>query len=78
MRLNERQAQAIVSLRTDANFNIFLGALADSAESEMKKLIYAPPDKLDTQQGKTQAVTEIIKSITGAPETLAAHQNKEN
>lgn len=79
MKLTEKQAQAVLALRTSPHFREILNAIGDRAEVLMQQLINAPREKLEVQQGRTQELTEFINAIADAETTVEAYrQQKEN
>ena len=70
MKLDERQARAIVTLLTNEDFKIYMGALGDFGEQLMQRLVFSPPDEVLTRQGKVQTVTEIMKALDTAQQTV--------
>ena len=70
MKLNERQAKAVLLLLENEDFKVYMQALGDYGEALMKKFVFSPPDEIQTRQGKVQTVTEIMKALDTAQQTV--------
>lgn len=69
-------AEAILRLRANTDFKVFVTALADQGEQLVKKMIYAVDDaQLRQTQGRAQEITEILETIQTAPEKLRQREN---
>lgn len=69
-------AEAILRLRANTDFKVFVNALADAGEQLVKKMIYAQEDaQLRQQQGRAQEITEILELIQTAPEKVKQREN---
>lgn len=76
MKFTDHQLEAVARLLTTEDYKIFIGALGDYGEKEMEKLVFTDNDNLQRQQGRTQALTAIVKAIHSAPETLRTLQTR--
>ena len=66
--LDESELRAILTLRANSDFTIFLKMIADRGEEYNKRLIYAKDaDNVLVLQGLTRAYVEIIEAIDKAP-----------
>lgn len=73
---DQKLAEAILHLRPNTDFQVFVNALADTGEQLVKQMIYAQEaDQLRTLQGRAQEVTEILGVIQTAPEKLKQREN---
>lgn len=71
MKLSDETAEAVSRLRTNTDFQSFLKTLSDYGESLVEQMIYAKEARqLSVLQGRTQAVTEILKVVTTAPDKV--------
>lgn len=71
MKATPEIAEAVKRLRTSTDFNTVVQGVADYGEQLVAQMIYAQDDRLRLMQGKTQAVTEILKAIQTAPEKFS-------
>jgi len=77
MKLTPQLSQAIVNLREHPDFQVFLSALADDAESLVEKLVMMPTDhEVDVVRGQARQLSLVLKAVAEAPQTLKMH--KEN
>jgi hypothetical protein len=67
VKLTSETAEAIIRLHASSDFKVFMHALGDFGEKLVEQMIYADKDQLPMLQGKTQAVTEILKALATAP-----------
>jgi hypothetical protein len=66
--LDERELRAILALRSNDDFMIFVKMMSARAEEYNKRLIYSKDaDNLLVLQGLTRAYVEVLESVDGAP-----------
>lgn len=75
MRFDKRTLEAILALRTDANFQLFVEAIARETEQRMKTLITVdlPHDDLLRLQGMTRMGTVLLEAIGTADTVYQSH-----
>ena len=67
----ERTLEALVTLRTNADFNVVIADLALYAEERNKQLIFSrDPAQLASLQGHVRALVEVLEGIHDAAENL--------
>ena len=71
MKATPELAEAVKRLRTNTDFAIVIRSISDYGGKLVEQMIYAQDDQLRPLQGKTQAVTEILKAIETAPDKFS-------
>lgn len=71
MRLTPEEMQAVVNLRANNDFKVFLRALGNEGENLVRQLIYEK-SQVSVMQGRVQQMTEILDAIAEAPKALEA------
>ncbi len=71
MKATPELAEAVRRLRTNTDFNVVMQGISDYGEKLVEQMIYAQDDQLRPLQGKTQAVTEILKAVQTAPDKFS-------
>ena len=66
MRLTEKTAMAIVSLRSNSSFIEFVDWIAKRGEDNTKRAIYTDGDASDVAKGMARESIEIMKGIESA------------
>lgn len=68
---NQRVAEAIVRLQNNPDFKIFLDEGVQPYRYELLEFtMYGQPDQVQSYAGMARAVTELLRAIGGAAETL--------
>ena len=66
MRMTDEQAEAVHSLRSNADFRRFMSWLEDEAERANQLLVFNNDMDLHELRGRTQVIVEIMKAIDAA------------
>ena len=69
MKLNEAQAESVLRLRNNADFQVFLEAASDYRSECLEFAMYGQEENVLTSRGMARAVTELIRSV-GSAEVL--------
>jgi hypothetical protein len=71
MKLTAQLAQALVNLRSNSDFQLFVSALSDDGEQLVENLVMGPSDnELNVRRGQARQSTLILKAIAEAPKKL--------
>lgn len=71
MKLDEKLAQALTNLRSNADFRTFVDAMHAMTVEELNKVLsQVEPIHIGRQQGRTLVLQEINKMIADAPTVL--------
>ena len=75
MKLDARTAEAVVNLRANENFQIFLDFLRRDRDVCIAEAVYSEEEK-GVDKGKAQYADTLIKEIDGAKDILERNRGK--
>ncbi len=70
MKLNEAQAEAVVRLRNNADFKVFIEAANIYRKECMEIVMYGQEGTTLTSRGMARAMTELTRAVGSADELL--------
>lgn len=76
MKLTQEELRAVLALRTDPNFQMFVSALAREAEEKLRTLVSADMDlhTMYRNQGMARMVTNIVETVGNAEALYERHE----
>lgn len=70
MKLDEKLSQALVNLRANSDYQVFLEALREYERVTVDKMVAHDGTLMSRAQGSVQTLRDILKANTEAPSTL--------
>ena len=76
MKLDNRVLEAVLRLRGNDDWRVFINALGRYGEELNKQFVFSPKDELSKRQGRVQSVTAVLDAIIQAPNNFAKSQTE--
>ena len=70
MKINERQAEAVIRLRNNQDFKNIIEALEAYGEECLERTLFGPEELVTTHRGMARSVAEVLRALGNADNYL--------
>lgn len=70
MKFSEKGLKALISLRTNTDFQTVLTDMSSVLDKSMQQILYGPDDKVSQERGYARCITEFFEAHQNAAEDL--------